>query len=862
MSTESAAIPISVVSDQTPARSSGQSESWFVLLFGALSAGLLGAVVGAYAVDTNPSTMAILATAGYLVGYGLARAYIPDLLAHLFMFVTGIAVALASIEPRILYQQLRAGEWNVILDRYESLLRGFISSIDSGNKFETDIAVFAIGLTMWMVGYTSAWMLFRRGWVFWSVALPGAILLVTLALERDRATWPALLYFGLALAIAAGQTAISRSARWSARGIEQPRSFGHRSIVLGSLIAALAVGIALYYSFDLDDRFKERAVQSGDRIAGWLEDRFDPSGSNPPSPQAVAGNYGAFSDQFKVGDGVPSGDSPIVVVQANSEEYLAARRMNEYDGSGWRATASQTDGSVSPGSRLAFQSDQLMIIPRDQLQYRAEDDATITLLQPTDRLLFTIDQHYSASVPTLVRVGWDPIDATYTIGQVDIGEVPVDLRELVILLQTSEFVPQGSASTPELESPQAAAELQRIENRLFADYPVTTDLTWADDGSVQVHFTGRLPVYSDVEAVYSGEELDNATYAVVGLVPQMTASDLEGAGTGYPQYVTDTYLQLPDSVTQETRDLANHIVQQAGATTPYDQAVAIQNYLRTNFTYQLDAGGAPGDRDIVDYFLFDSKVGRCDHYSSSMAVMLRMLGVPARIVTGLAPVSYDSDMNGYVYRGRNAHAWVEVYFPGFGWVPFEPTPTEGAIDLDRPGDAPITTPEPTPDQEATPALDQSADGSTPTPTAVATPLPVPASTDAEGSASGSNGPSGLLLGLGAAAVALAALGGLFFWRRRNTFAGMPVARANFGRLQRLGRFLGIEPAPELTPREYAVRFGSAKPKSAAGATRVAEAFTQEQYASNLDPVTIARDSEYGWHEAKQGASDWRLWRRR
>ena len=180
-----------------------QGSTWFILILGAISAGLLGAVVGAYAIDSSPSTMAMLATAGYLAGYVLARTFVPDLLAHLITFVIGIVLALVAIEPQTLYEQLRAREWQLILDRYEGLLRGFIASIDSGNKFETDIAVFAIGLTMWLVGYTAAWMLFRRGWVFWSVALPGAILLMTLAMERERASWPALVYLGLALAIAA-----------------------------------------------------------------------------------------------------------------------------------------------------------------------------------------------------------------------------------------------------------------------------------------------------------------------------------------------------------------------------------------------------------------------------------------------------------------------------------------------------------------------------------------------------------------------------------------------------------------------------------------------------------------------------------
>jgi hypothetical protein len=119
-----------------------------------------------------------------------------------------------------------------------------------------------------------------------------------------------------------------------------------------------------------------------------------------------------------------------------------------------------------------------------------------------------------------------------------------------------------------------------------------------------------------------------------------------------------------------------------------------------------------------------------------------------------------------------------------------------------------------------------------------------------------------MIGGGLGAIALATAGLFLLWRRRALFAGMPVARANYSRLQRLGRFFGIEAAPELTPREYATRFGSAKPKSAAGAIRVADAFTQEQYASTVDAGTIARDSEFGWQEAKQGASDWRIWRRR
>jgi hypothetical protein len=123
--------------------------------------------------------------------------------------------------------------------------------------------------------------------------------------------------------------------------------------------------------------------------------------------------------------------------------------------------------------------------------------------------------------------------------------------------------------------------------------------------------------------------------------------------------------------------------------TPYDRALAIQAYVRS-FPYSLDLPRPPGDQDVVDYFLFDLRQGYCDYYATAMVVLARAAGVPARLVIGYAPGTYDAANVRHVVTEADAHSWVEIYFPGLGWVEFEPTAALALID--RPADVPPTSP--------------------------------------------------------------------------------------------------------------------------------------------------------------------------
>jgi Transglutaminase-like superfamily/Domain of unknown function (DUF4129) len=169
------------------------------------------------------------------------------------------------------------------------------------------------------------------------------------------------------------------------------------------------------------------------------------------------------------------------------------------------------------------------------------------------------------------------------------------------------------------------------------------------------------------------------TYTVDVEVSTATSAQLQASGTAYPKWV-EPFSTLPSEgyrspdVLQRIHALALRIVTQANATNPYDQASAIEAYLRgSTFRYTLNPPAPPQGTDPLAYFLFDSHAGYCEYFATAMGDMLRSLGVPTRLVNGFGPGQFEVSVGRYVVRGEDAHTWVESYFPGYGWIPFEPT---------------------------------------------------------------------------------------------------------------------------------------------------------------------------------------------
>jgi hypothetical protein len=156
-------------------------------------------------------------------------------------------------------------------------------------------------------------------------------------------------------------------------------------------------------------------------------------------------------------------------------------------------------------------------------------------------------------------------------------------------------------------------------------------------------------------------------------------AQLRAAGDKLPPGY-DVYLQLPDDIPSSVRTLAAEITR--GATNDYDRAVAIERWLQTNMSYTLQLE-PPGKHEPIAFFLFERKRGHCEYFSSAMAVLARSAGVPTRNVNGFLGGEWNEYDEYIAVRAGDAHSWVEVYFPGSGWVTFDPTPAGAASSLGR-----------------------------------------------------------------------------------------------------------------------------------------------------------------------------------
>jgi len=361
---------------------------------------------------------------------------------------------------------------------------------------------------------------------------------------------------------------------------------------------------------------------------------------------------------------------------------------------------------------------------------------------------------------------------------------------------------------------------------------------------------GRLPgdasptMLLNASMFYARTPLESGeSYRVVSSITAADENSLQAAGTDYPQWVKARYLQLPSSLPQRVRDLAQEITRDK--TTPYDKALALEAFLR-QIEYNESIESPPLDQDRVDWFLFDLQEGYCDYYSSSMAVMARAVGIPSRVAVGYGRGEYNAEAGVYRVRDDNAHAWVEIYFPRYGWVEFEPTAAEPVIVRPRPpSDDANSSNNDRRARDQDDELDRLRDW---------------LDEDFYG------GPFFPLETrprrtvwwvMGGLLAVAAVIGGSYWWLEEKGLGSLGWVQKAYARMTRFGRLLNVQERDPQTPYEYAAKLSAEVPAGRGLIRRIAELFVKEQFSPH---PTDEKESAAAWHDLR--FTLWRRWLKR
>jgi len=338
----------------------------------------------------------------------------------------------------------------------------------------------------------------------------------------------------------------------------------------------------------------------------------------------------------------------------------------------------------------------------------------------------------------------------------------------------------------------------------------------ASSDSVSAEAAGSdFEIEEDVIAVVSPKIMKPyQRYTVTACINTPTKEELSQAGEDYPEAITGHYLQLPDTLLEQVILLSREIT--AGAETALDKVLAVKEYLQ-DLEYNLKTDAPPADADGVAYFLFETGEGACTMFASAMAVMLRSVGVPARLNTGYLEGVLDEDTGSYTLRVKDYHARIEVYFPGYGWVEFSATPGDDdeLAEIVASGDyAPDIFSEELPPEGGEAAT---IDG------------------DYKSATTGRRGLPGpalyvyfIIIGI-PLTLYLLVRSGYAYWLARLKRVDNPTDV--YARMCYLASLIKVGPEPDETPLEYSTRLALALPVNAEAISAITQAYVETQFSS-------------------------------
>ncbi|MHB1001159.1 MAG: DUF4129 domain-containing transglutaminase family protein [Armatimonadota bacterium] len=237
---------------------------------------------------------------------------------------------------------------------------------------------------------------------------------------------------------------------------------------------------------------------------------------------------------------------------------------------------------------------------------------------------------------------------------------------------------QSIFDIPDIEPNKIQGSVKPVE-QLFESNNWYDRIIFSASEPKRISFSSEQHLFVSTKAIATSKfRTKGSKYRVISLVSTATPNQLKRAGTDYPSNIKEWYLETPP-FEFDIKELSSQIC--AGKRNPYDKARAIQDYLEKNYTYDLMVSLPRTDDDMISVFLFKTKRGHCTLFATAMAMLCRHEGIPSRLATGYTTGEFDAKDGRYHIDAGDKHAWTELYFPGYGWITFDPSAANVNISL-------------------------------------------------------------------------------------------------------------------------------------------------------------------------------------
>ena len=518
---------------------------------------------------------------------------------------------------------------------------------------------FTLMTATWLTGFLGSWLFLRYG-NFWGVFVLGGIgLLSNLTFLPPNTAFHLAIYLFTGLLVISRVQAIRRKHEWERRSVKVDDHLTGLSLTDSLALTVLVIVVAFMLPMAPKWSVANDAYEYMRNPLETMEGDFNRLFAGLPARRPMG--FRIWDNVMALQGSIYPTTTQVLWVDSPTELYWKARTYSTYNGKGWLSEHTVTEPLGYTPEFARREVDQL----------RTEVTYTVTPLYASKRL-FSGDQVLDVDRDVMIETQAPPV-FTLDLDMLQQGGTLPDYLEDV-----------GAGLLLTLEARGAFVSDQDLALSLPPEFRL--DKVDREAGqAIRVQFTEALPAIPEVLSVSSpkGKFKTGDPYRVTSAISLAGPEHLRGAGSKYPAWVSERYLQLPPDLPRRVRDLSSRVV--GGLGTPYDKASAVAQYLRSSYPYNLRVDPPPFNADGVDHFLFTQRQGYSEYFGSAMAVMLRAIGVPARLAVGYTTGDKIGEQDIFAVTDSHSHAWVEVYFPGFGWIPFEPTPGKSLPGVYQPG---------------------------------------------------------------------------------------------------------------------------------------------------------------------------------